>query len=217
MTSKILVLTTREDGSGRFSLTHKADGATGISRMSCDLSAADMRQLVLFCEGCDLRRTYGDPIAVELQLDGLLLTEAPAKGEIHVLRQIGYSEKAAQVEREIFCAEMAGVVETALNHAEQSKHGPLLKSMLAEMQLPTSLVQGLTDDESAQVLHRLQEMALLILSDLSLEKGGRFAKLLRGKKSRPEAEAYARDLVHSLAESLVVPKTSELGSQMGAS
>ncbi len=203
MASKILIISPREDGSGRISLTYKAEGASGISRISCDVSPADLLQLVLFCEGCDLRRIYGEPQMAEVELDGLTVTYAPSGDEIHLLRQIGYSEKAARIACKTFLTEMAGVVEAVLDQAETSKHGITLKTLLKHADLPASYAAEFTADETAAVLHRLHEMALLILNDRAMEKGSRFAKLLRAKKSRPEAEACAAELVASLADSLL--------------
>lgn len=203
MASKILILSTRENGSGRISLTHKAEGASGISRISADLSRDDLLQLVLFCEGCDLRRIYGSPAPAELTLDGLSVAYDPRQDELLLSRQVGFSEKSARVGYAAFLAEMAGVVETVIDQAETSKHGLTLKTLLKDTELPDATVTHLTADQIAEVRHRLHEMALLMLYDRAMEKGARFAKLLRTKKFRPEAQACADDLVAALAQSLL--------------
>ncbi len=206
MASKIFVMETRENGTGRLSLSFRGERGSGISRIACDLTQDGLLQLVLFAEANGLRDTLGDTGRSELLLNGLVLDDDPTRGEITVLRKTGFSEQTARVGRDVFQAEMAGVVDICLARAEESKHGERLKELIAACPLPEQLQDRLAPDEADAVRHRLHEIALLLLAANTMERGSPLARLLRRKKDQTEAEREVAGFVRSLALGLL-PRT----------
>ncbi|MFW2589385.1 hypothetical protein [Sagittula sp. SSi028] len=206
MASKIFDIDTREDGTGRLSLGYRGAGG-GLRRLSFDLSRADLVQLALFSEAASLRDDLGMRDASDLDFDGLWISDDPVAGQVHLRRVNAYSEQEAQVPREVFHAETAGAMDICLAQAEQVKHGDLLKQMLSETDVP--LPDGLPDDAAEALTHRLREMALLLLAEQLAEKGSPLAKLMRAKKTRPEAEVSVARFTAALARSLLPGAVSQ--------
>ena len=200
MGSKIFLLDSHDDGSGRLTLTTRGGGA-GIRRLSCDLTPGDLQQLVLFSEANDIRHSLGDPQPAEVALDGLTVRHDPARDEVTLIRQSGFNEQSAQVATALFRDELAGAVDLCLTLAAASKHGELLREMIDEAPLPAPT--GLTPDETEAVQHRLREIALILLAQTASERGSDLGKLLRAKKSRDAARQEVEGFVTALAAGLL--------------
>ena len=107
--------------------------------MSYDLPQAGLLQLVLFAEALSLRKHFGNLIASDVSLDGLVMTYDPTQQELHVERQAGYSRQTACLPVADFHSEMAGMTDICIVWAEASEHGPALTRLLFACADPTEL------------------------------------------------------------------------------
>lgn len=203
MPAKIFSMQAREDGSARLALKLKLAGRSGIERISCDVPPDGLVQLVLFSEALCLRSAAGLPAAAEVAFDGLVLSFDPARQDILVERQAGYSQQTARLPVGSFLAEMAAMTEICIARAETSKHGQALKELLAGCPAPEGLEALAGKDDAEQALHHLHEIALLLLVQETAARGSALARMLRGKKSRDQAAGAVRSLLHGLAAELV--------------
>lgn len=201
MSLRIFVMDARDDGTARLSLASRGNGR-GISRIACELTQADLLQLVLFSEAAGLRDVFGDYARSELDLDGLHILDDPESAEVTLTRRTGYSEQVGALGRDLFQAEMAGVVDICLARAEDSKHGAALKEIIATVPVPLPLYPRLDADSGDALRHRLHEMALMLLADVAVTRGAALGRLLRGKKTREQAEEEVMALVGALAKGL---------------
>mgnify|MGYP005989398837 CR=1 FL=1 len=196
----------RDDGTARLSLASRGSGR-GISRIACDLSQGDVLQLVLFCEAAGLRDAFGDYARSTLDLDGLTLEDDPGADRVLLTRRTGYSEQSGELGRDLFQAEMAGVVDICLARAEDSRHGETLRQMIGAVAIPLPIYPRLDPDAGDALRHRLQEMALMLLCDIAANKAAPLGRLLRGKKTREQAQDEVIALVGALVRGLF-PRTA---------
>lgn len=190
-----------DDGAARLSLAIPGAGR-GIRRIACELGAGDVLQLVLFCEAAGVRELFGDSARSSLELDGLLIEDDPAAGELRLTRRTGYSEQAGSLGRALFQTEMAGLVDICLTRAETSRHGAVLREMISRVPVPMPLYPRLDADAGEALRHRLHEMALMLLADVSQTRDSALGRLLRGKKTQEQAQDEVTALVGALARSL---------------
>ncbi|EIE50948.1 hypothetical protein AL036_09675 [Salipiger aestuarii] len=209
MSLRIFVMDARDDGTARLSLASRGSGR-GISRIACDLSQADVLQLVLFSEAAGLRDAVGDYARSTLDLDGLTLEDDPGADRLLLSRRTGYSEQTAELGRELFQAEIACVVDICLTRAEESRHGEILRDMIATVPIPLPLYPRLDPDTGDALKHRLREMSLMLLSDIAMTRGTALGRLLRGKKTHGQAQEEVTALVGALVRSLF-PRTVSSG------
>lgn len=193
----------REDGGARLALNYKHTDRSGIQRISCDLPQAGLLQLVLFAEALSLRKRFGNPFALDVSLDGLVMSYDPAQRELHVERQAGYSRQTACMPVEVFHAEMAGMTDICIAWAEASKHGPALKRLLFECAAPAELERLLGRDEADLAMHQMREIALLLLVQEASARGSALARKLRRKKFQEQAQEAINSLVLELVAELV--------------
>ncbi|MFW8634716.1 hypothetical protein [Cribrihabitans pelagius] len=193
----------REDGGARLALNYKHAGRSGIQRISCDLPKAGLLQLVLFAEALSLRKRFGHPVASEVSIHGLEMSYNPARRDLHVARQAGYSRQTACLPVADFCSEMAGMTDICIARAEASKYGPALKRLLAEGAAPAELEGLLGQDEADLAMHQLREIAFLLLAQAASARGSALARKLRGKKSQDQAREAVSGFVLELAAELV--------------
>lgn len=193
----------RESGGARLALNYKHAGRSGIQRITYDLPQAGLLQLVLFAEALSLRKHFGNPLASDVSLDGLVMSYDPAQRELHVERQAGYSKQTACMSVEVFLAEMADMTDICLAWAEAAKHGPALKHLLSECAAPTELERLLGQDDVDLAMHQVREIAFLLLVQEASARGSALACKLRGKKSQGQAWEVVNGLVLELAAELV--------------
>ncbi|UWQ52196.1 hypothetical protein K3720_20475 (plasmid) [Leisingera caerulea] len=203
MPAKIFSMEARQDGGARLALNYKHAGRSGIQRLSCDLPQAGLLQLVLFAEALSLRKRFGQLVASDVSIEGLIVSYDPAQRELHVERQAGYSRQTAFVPVEVFQSEMAGMTDICIAQAEASKHGAALKHLLAGCAAPAKLEELLGQDEADLAMHQLREIALLLLAQEASARGSALGRQLRGKKSQEQARQAVSGLVLELAAELV--------------
>lgn len=199
MSARNLIIDLRDDGGARLSLSYKSAEQHGICRISCDLSAEDLVQLVLFDGAISLRATLGTARRTELALDGLALTYGGDGDLLTFDRKSGFSSKTALCSVKEFHSEMADITDVCLARAEAARHGAALQDVLAEAPLPWALSAGLDADVADQIFHRIREMALLILAQNAASRGSALARKLRAKKTRHEAAQDVHAVLASLA------------------
>ncbi len=193
----------RDDGGARLALNYKHAGRSGIQRISCDLSQAGLLQLVLFSEALGLRKRFGHLVASDVSADGLALSYDPAQRALHIERQAGYSRQTACIPVEVFQSEMPDMTDVCIARAEESKHGPALKRLLADSAVPDGIGKLLTQDEADLAMHQLREIAFLLLVQEASARGSALARKLRGKKMQEQAREAVSSLVLELAAELV--------------
>ncbi|UWQ28310.1 hypothetical protein [Leisingera sp. M523] len=203
MPAQIFSMEARENGGARLALNYKHIGRSGIQRISCDLPQAGLLQLVLFAEALSLRKRFGRLIASDVSIDGLKISYDPARRDLHVERQAGYSRQTACLPIADFHFEMAGMTDICIAWAEVTKNGPALKRLLAECAAPAELERLLGRDEADLAMHQLREIALLLLAQETSTRGSALARKLRGKKSQDQAQEAVSGFVLELAAELV--------------
>ncbi|TDE34910.1 hypothetical protein [Antarcticimicrobium sediminis] len=194
----------RDDGSARLSLSYKGARQNGINRISYEISATDLVQLVLFEAAIGLRDALGAHRRGELALDGLVLKYGAGDRDLLSFdRQLGFSSQTAFCPLKEFHAAMAEVTESCLARAETSKHGASLKGSLAQCRIPETLLAGMSPDIADQILYRLREMALLILAEDVASRGSALARELRGRKTQKDAVEMIEAVLLSLVNEFV--------------
>lgn len=145
----------------------------------------------------------------ELALNGLVLKYAFGDtDQISFDRQFGLSSKTVFCPLMAFHAEAAKVTDVCLARAEASKHGALLKDILANCLIPGTLSATMDPDAADQVFHRLREMMLLILVEEVASRGSALARKLRGKKTRLDAAKEIDAVLASLAREFICEEGS---------
>ncbi|OSP56376.1 hypothetical protein BV911_03575 [Pseudoruegeria sp. SK021] len=191
----------RADGSARLSLSYTASQQNGISRISCEVAAAELVQLVLFAEIIGLQAALNVPRQTELTLDGLVLQcGAIDRDVLSITRQTGLSSQTAYGSLNAFLKELEEVTDMCLGQAEAAAYGPILKDLLGSCRQPDDLLDQLSPDMAEIILHRLQEMAFLILTEETALKGSKLARKLRRKKGREDALPDVESVLASLAQ-----------------
>ncbi len=213
MSARNFTIDLRNDGSARLSLSYKGARQHGISRISCEMPPKDLVQLVLFEASISLHNALGTFRRIELALDGLVIKYGSGDtGLLSFDRYLGFSSQTAYCPLQEFHSGIAEAMDVCLARAETSKHGPLLKDILAQCAVPEGLFVGMEPDAADHVLHRLREMTLLILADKVTTKGSALARELRGMKTRPQAvvkiELVLDTLVHEFADAPNVRRNS---------
>ena len=203
MAAKIFSMEARESGGARLALNYKHAGRSGIQRITYDLPQAGLLQLVLFAEALSLRKHFGNPIASDVSLDGLVMTFDTTQQELHVERQASYSRQTACMPVGVFLAETADMTDMCLASAEASKYGPALKRLLSECAASTELERLLGQDDVDLAMHQMREIALLRLVQEASARGSSLARKLRGKKSQEQARETVNSLVLELTAELV--------------
>ena len=201
MKAKIFSIDMRDSGNAKLSLSYKDAERNGISRISCEVAAAQLVRLVLFAEAISAARSADRLASMKVSLDGLNIRYDDRDFEnLTFERQLGYSTQIAPATLMDFQTEMAGIADVCLARAEASKHGALLNELLAEVPMPHILSSALPEDTAEEILHRVREMALLILVDDASQKTSSLGRNLRSKKSRPVACAKVEALLLTLAK-----------------
>ncbi len=218
MAARNFTMDMRDDGSARLSLSYKGTRQHGISRISCEIPAADLVQLVLFEGSVSLQNTLGTHRPIELALDGLVLEYGVGDTDVITFdRQLGFSSQTVSCPLKEFHAEMADVTDICLEQAERSKHGPLLKDILSQCAVPDILSERMDADAAEEVFHRLREMILLILVEETSSKGSALARKLRAKKTREDAAEDIRAVLISLAGEFAPDENQQLEGGAGRS
>ncbi len=205
MSTRNFIIVLRDDGGARLSLSYKGAEQHGISRISCDIPAADLVQLVLFDGSISVQTALGAVRRTELTLGGLVLKYGAVNPDLLSFdRQSGFSSKTAFCSMQEFHSEMADITDVCLARAETAKHGAVLQDMLARCPVPEALSGSMEPDAADQVFHRLREMTLMILAQQVAARGSGLARNLRGKKTRQDAvhdvHAVLVSLVHEFAD-----------------
>lgn len=212
MSVKNFTIDIQDDGAARLSLSYKGGRAHGISRISSEAAPKEMVQLVLFDAAIDLRNALGAPRSTELVLDGLVLRFAPLDaGQLSFERRLGFSSQTAFCPLTEFHGEMAQVADVCLGRAETSKHGGLLKDILAQCPIPAALSDRMDPDVADQMFHRLCEMAFLILAEDIASRGSVLARKLRGKTTQQEAAGMVTAVLQSLVREFAYEPNMQQG------
>ncbi|MDX2482697.1 MAG: hypothetical protein QNK42_03460 [Pseudodonghicola sp.] len=194
----------RDDGSARLSLSYKGARQNGIDRISYEISARGLVQLVLFEGSISLQDALGAPRRSELALDGLVLKYGPGDmDQLSFDRQLGFSSQTALCPLKEFHAAVAEITEICLAQAEASKHGAFLKSILAQCRIPETLLSSMDPDTADQIFYRLCEMTLLILVEDVASRGSTLARKLRGRKTQKDAAEMIEAVLVSLVSEFV--------------
>ena len=211
MPAQMFSIVAQPEGGARFSLQYKHAERGGIQRLSCDLTRADLVQLVLFAEALSLNQSLDHAQDSEVEISGLTLTYVAGADTLSVSRQAGYSRQDTRLSMRAFLAEMPQMTDLCIAEAEATKHGPLLLSLLADCHLPDTVADHLTQDKADQILHQLREIALLVLAQEATQKGATLTRKLRAKKSHPEAQVLVQQVIFALAEGVApaLPRDTE--------
>lgn len=200
----------RDGGGARLVLKYKQTGQSGIQRLSCDLPPAALARLVLFAEGLSLDQSFGLHRAAEFSAEGLTLAFDPARADLGIERQAGYSRQSTRLPAAVFLSEMAPMAELCFAQAEASKHGGDIKRLLGNSPVPDRLQQGLPEDAADQTMHQLREIALLLLVQEAGVRGSALARRLRAKRSQAQAQAIVDNLVQEIAEVFVPARDAQV-------
>lgn len=211
MNRKRLTLDVRDDGSARLSLSYAPEGRHGLARLSCDLAPADLVALSLFSEAIDFRARQGADMPASLEVAGLRISRNAGSTTAQLSRSLAMKEQHASVDWADLQARMADIVDLCLARAEESRHGPALKAMIAEADLA-----GGPDGETLLIMdevqaHRLREMAFLILAETTSDKRAPLARMLRGKKGQAAAADHVHQTLRTLALELLAPPAPDQG------
>ncbi|WP_138469100.1 hypothetical protein [Poseidonocella sp. HB161398] len=201
MATKSFSLTLRDDGTARLSYIYRRPREPGISRLSCDLSAAGLARLAAFCEICDLQR--GRSLPLGLELDALSLRFQPGEPAMLQIMRMGRSgpEQVTAPFAELH-AELSEATDRCLALARSSRRGRIIWEILGQCPRPGVLPPDLPRDEADAVFHRLAEITLLSLAGEAEKPGSPLSRKLRRKKSSTEAQEHLEAALASQARLL---------------
>ena len=203
MPSKTFTIHAGDDGTAHFSLTYRDPRQSGISRLSCDLSAVDVVKLVLFSEAASLHREMAANGQSEVELEGLFLSHDPSRDALWIERKVGFSTQTTEMPFSEFHTSMAEVTDICLTRARDSKHGEAIAEFLNQSTRIEALEFTHAPDDADQVHHRINEIALILLADDACRRGSDLGRKLRGKKTLEEARSHVISLVETLAAELL--------------
>ncbi|WP_145962923.1 hypothetical protein [Mangrovicoccus ximenensis] len=215
MATKSFSITLRDDGTARLSFIYRTPSQPGISRLSCDLSAAGLKRLVAFCEICDLQS--GRPLPLGLELEGLALRYRPGTPALLHLMRIG--RHAADSMTAPFAdlqSELAEAADRCLAAARQSRRGRMIWELLGECRTPAEMPVHLPWDEADHIFHRLSEITLLSLSEEAENPRSALARKLRRKKSSTEALEHVEAALSAHARMLFAGRGQQPAAEQSA-